>query len=333
MAGFATSSKVYPFQFRWLLSPPTPNNIFLDVHSPQSPDGDARGIGLATVFIHLFINKLWSNKMTEIWRLYISPPANGAWNMAVDESILENSVHGDSLPTLRLYSWDPPCLSLGRSQPYADADINALKINGWDIVRRATGGRAILHTDELTYSIIARQNNRHVNGSVLGSYRYLAKALLTALEGLGAEVEMEKEEKKGGVGFNPVCFETPSAYEITVNGKKLIGSAQARQKGGVLQHGSLPLTGNLARVTEALSFPDSESRQRAADKLLLRASTVESALRREVGWEKVSKSFIHAFESVLGIQLKRGELSQPEMMRVDELIQKKYAHPDWTERI
>ena len=271
--------------------------------------------------------------MTETWRLYTSPAANGAWNMAVDESILENTVRGDSLPTLRLYSWDPPCLSLGRSQPYADANTNTLKTNGWGIVRRATGGRAILHTDELTYSIIAPQNNRHVSGSVLGSYQHLAKALLAALENLGVKVEMKKEEKKGGLSFNPVCFETPSAYEITVNGKKLIGSAQARQKDGVLQHGSLPLTGNLTRVTEVLSFPNSESRQRAAEKLLLRASTVESALGREIDWERASKSFIHAFESALGIQLKRGELSQPEMMRVDELIQKKYAHPDWTERI
>ena len=271
--------------------------------------------------------------MTKTWRLYISPPAAGAWNMAVDEAILENVVRGDSPPTLRLYAWNPPCLSLGRSQPFANANITALKKNGWDILRRATGGRAILHTDELTYSIIAPKDNFHISGSVLESYKYLAKALLTALEDLGAEVEMKKEEKKGGVGFNPVCFETPSAYEITVNGKKLIGSAQARQKGGILQHGSLPLTGDLARVTEALSFPDEESRQIAAKKLLMRASTLESALGRAVDWETASKSFARAFESVLGIRLMPKDLSQAEERRASQLIQKKYAHPDWNERI
>ena len=271
--------------------------------------------------------------MTETWRLYLSPPAIGAWNMAVDESILEHVARGDAPPTLRLYSWKPPCLSLGRSQPFADVDSKALKANGWDLVRRITGGRAILHTDELTYSIIALKDNIHVSGALLESYQHLAQALLAALTLLDLNVEMNEEKADQASRTNPVCFETPSAYEITVDGKKLIGSAQARQKGGVLQHGSLPLTGNLGRVTEALSFPDAESRQIAAEKLLLRASTVESALGRKIAWGAVSKSFIHAFESVLDIQLKRDELSHSEIMRVAELIQKKYAHPDWTERI
>lgn len=271
--------------------------------------------------------------MSETWRLYISPPAIGAWNMAVDEAILEHVIRGDSPPTLRLYSWNPPCLSLGRAQPYAEADMNALKENGWSIVRRITGGRAILHTDELTYSVIAPKDNHHVGGTLLESYQYLAQALLFALKSLGANVEMKKERMDQSAQSNPVCFETPSAYEITVDGKKLIGSAQARQKGGVLQHGSLPLTGDLRRVTEALIFPDAESRQRAAEKLMMRASTVESALAKEIDWGTASKSFIQAFETVLNIQLKKDDLSHYEIIRLAELVQKKYAHPDWTERI
>ncbi len=271
--------------------------------------------------------------MNKSWRLYISPPAIGAWNMAVDEAILESVVRGDVLPTLRLYSWKPPCLSLGRSQPYTDVDINALKANGWNIVRRATGGRAILHTDELTYSIITPKDNPHVSGTLLESYQHLAQALLLALKTLGANVAMNEEKMARETQKKPICFETPSTYEITVDGKKLIGSAQARKKDGVLQHGSLPLTGDLGRVTEALYFPDAESRQIAAEKLLMRASTVESALEQEIAWDAVSKSFIHAFETVLGIRFKRKDLSPSEKNRASELIKKKYAHPDWTERI
>ena len=271
--------------------------------------------------------------MKEAWRLYISPLASGAWNMAVDESILEHVARDDAIPTLRLYSWEPPCLSLGRSQPFSDVNKNALKTNGWDVVRRMTGGRAILHTDELTYSIIAPNDNLHVNGSILDSYRHLAQGLLAALKSLGADVAMNKEKAEQSTRTNPVCFETPSAYEITVNGEKLIGSAQARQKGGVLQHGSLPLTGNLARVTDALSFPDDASRQIATEKLLARASTLESALGREIAWGAASKSFSRAFESVLGIRLMPKDLSESERSRASELIQQKYAHPDWTERI
>ncbi|MBT3321503.1 MAG: lipoate--protein ligase family protein [Anaerolineae bacterium] len=271
--------------------------------------------------------------MKEVWRLYISPPSTGAWNMAVDEAILENIVSGVSHPTLRLYAWNPPCLSLGRSQPYTDIDAASLKKQGWDVVRRPTGGRAILHTDELTYSIIAQNDNQHFQGSILESYQHLAKMLLAALKDLGAAVEMKKEKRKESRNFNPVCFETPSAYEITVNGKKLIGSAQARQKGGILQHGSLPLIGDLTRITEVLAFPDTQERQTAAEKLLKSASTLKSALGYGVDWDRASKSFIRAFESVLGISLIPKDLSEAERSRASDLIQKKYAHPDWTERI
>src|SRR3989337_4154135 len=97
-----------------------------------------------------------------LWRLVITPPARGAWNMALDESILEQIGRGASLPTLRLYAWDPACLSLGHAQPFADVDMTRLKERGWEVVRRATGGRAILHTDELTYSVIAPNDEPRV---------------------------------------------------------------------------------------------------------------------------------------------------------------------------
>ena len=132
---------------------------------------------------------------------------------------------------------------------------------------------------------------------------------------------------------NPVCFEVPSAYEITVHGKKLIGSAQARRKEGVLQHGSLPLTGNLARITEALTFADESARQNAAERLLARATTVESILGREVLWNDAAQAFIWAFEATLNLKLEEQPLSENERGRTDELIREKYNHPDWTKRV
>ena len=271
--------------------------------------------------------------MTEKWRLYLSPPALGRWNMAADEAILEHVISGDVPPTLRLYGWQPPCLSLGRSQPYSDVDVEALKKHGWELVRRKTGGRAILHTDEITYSIIASSDNRHVSGSLLDSYQHLAQGLLAALKKLGANVEINEEKLDADAQKNPVCFESPSAYEITVNGKKLIGSAQARIKDGVLQHGSLPLTGDLARITQALSFPDEISRQTAAEKLLARASTLESAIGRAVSWGEAKQAFLSGFETALDIQFEEANLSVSEIRRIAELVQEKYAHSEWTERI
>ena len=147
--------------------------------------------------------------------------------MALDEFILEHIGRGASLPTLRLYAWDPACLSLGHAQPFADVDTTRLKERGWEVVRRATGGRAILHTDELTYSVIAPNDEPRVAGSVLESYNRLAQALLLAVKNLELPVEMKEGKTNGTATPNPVCFEVPSPYEIIVDGKKLIGSRQA----------------------------------------------------------------------------------------------------------
>ena len=272
------------------------------------------------------------------WRLLYTPPSNGAWNMAVDESILEHIHRGESRPTLRLYAWNPPCLSLGHAQPFADVDVARLKANGWEVVRRVTGGRAILHTDELTYSVAGSAEEPILAGGVLESYNRLAQALLYAVRELGLHVEIKEVVGQNGIlPHNPVCFEVPSTYEITVNGKKLIGSAQARKKEGVLQHGSLPLTGDLTRICQALVFKDEVSRENAAERLLARAATVSTVLHASTtlsaDWETAAQAFVKGFEAQLGIHFQRGELSQSESERAEELVKEKYANPAWTERI
>jgi len=268
------------------------------------------------------------------WRLLITPPASGAWNMALDESILEHISRGESIPTLRLYAWEPACLSLGHAQPFADVDINRLQARGWEVVRRITGGRAILHTDELTYSVIAPNDEPVIAGTVLQAYNRIAQALLLAVKNMELPVEINNGVAQNDIlRNNPICFEVPSTYEITVDGKKLIGSAQARKKEGVLQHGSLPLTGKLARICEALVFESESARVEASKRLLARAATVESALGRAPSWETAAQAFIHAFEAQLGINVKRGELSESESKRTDELVKEKYDHPSWTERV
>src|SRR5512134_3886256 len=118
--------------------------------------------------------------MSNDWRLLITPPSPGAWNMAVDESILEHVGRGEARPTLRLFAWQPACLSLGQAQPHSDVDVTRLRARGWDVVRRPTGGRAILHTDELTYSVIASADEPAMAGTLLESYNRLAQGLLHA---------------------------------------------------------------------------------------------------------------------------------------------------------
>jgi lipoate-protein ligase A len=254
--------------------------------------------------------------------------------MAVDESILEHIYHGKANPTLRLYSWNPPCLSLGHAQSFKDVDMERLKSHGWDVVRRVTGGRAILHTDELTYSVTGSADEPILAGGILESYNRLAKALLYAVQSLSVPVEMkEHEDGHAQQNLNPVCFEVPSTYEITVDGKKLIGSAQARKKEGVLQHGSLPLTGDLTRICDALIFENESARETAKERLLARATTVESVLGVKTDWETAAQAFVRGFEAELGIQFERGEMSPSEIQRAEELVKEKYAHASWTERI
>ncbi len=254
--------------------------------------------------------------------------------MAVDEALLESVCRQTGQPVLRLYAWQPACLSLGYAQPCSEVNLPFLQSKGWHIVRRPTGGRAILHTDELTYAVIAPQSEARVAGSVIESYLRLSQALLRALSLLGIpadlkETDVAPQEKKNP---NPVCFETPSIYEITHQGKKIIGSAQARRGSGVLQHGSFPLFGDITRIIDCLQFPTEEAKTKAREKLLARAVNAESA-QVNITWQNAADSFIQAFHETLNIDFSTSSLSAEEVARAKTLQQEKYLHPSWTERV
>ncbi len=270
--------------------------------------------------------------MNRRWRLLLSPPATGSWNMAVDEALLESVGQGESLPTLRLYAWSPPCLSLGRSQSYAEVDVEALTRLGWEVVRRPTGGRAILHADELTYALALPLTEPLAAGSVLASYQRIARALLRALQLLQAPVEvLQKKETRREAP--PVCFEVPSAYEITVGGRKLLGSAQARRATAILQHGTLPLHGDLTRITRCLRFASESERQRAAERLRQRACTLEQAVGKRIPWEAAAAAWRQAFAETFFLDLQPGSLSVAEKARAQQLMREKYAHPSWLQAV
>jgi lipoate-protein ligase A len=267
------------------------------------------------------------------WRLIENQPGTGAWNMAVDEAILDSVNNFEELPTLRLYAWDPPCLSLGHAQPFSEVDTQTLAREGWDVVRRPTGGRAIRHIDELTYAVIAHESEPRMQGGVLASYLTLSKALLKALVMIGLSPQANEKQVDKTKKQNPVCFEVPSNYEITVNGKKLIGSAQARRKEGILQHGALPLYGDLTRIISALQLNNNGDRENARLRLLEHATTVEIELGSQIPWHEVSKAFQLAFQRTLNLKLIPGTLSSVEINRAKTLVAEKYANNSWTKRI
>ncbi len=269
-----------------------------------------------------------------LWRLVWEPePQPGPWNMAVDEALLVSVVQGASPPILRLYGWAPPCLSLGVAQSYADVDESRLRARQWDVVRRPTGGRAILHTDELTYAVLAPTQEPRVQGDVLTAYRNLAQGLIASLRLLGLSVTIEQHRQAWTENReHPVCFHVPALYEITIHGKKILGSAQSRKIQGVLQHGTLPLYGDITRILDVLTFPNEDQREQARQRLRERATTVSEVLGRQVTWEEAAQAFLQGFQEALNLDFVEEPLTPEERARAQHLVATKYGHPSWTKR-
>jgi lipoyl(octanoyl) transferase len=252
--------------------------------------------------------------------------------MAVDEAMGLAVARGEAPPTLRLYAWEPPCVSLGRNQPLASVDGARCMERGYDIVRRPTGGRAILHTDELTYSVVARQDDPLMAGMVLETYLRLSHGLVAGLRRLGVDAEEAPGTNRAGPDVSAACFEVPSAYEILAGEKKLLGSAQTRSAGFVLQHGSLPLTGDLTRVVDCLTFAHEEEREALRGSLAGHATTVEAVMGRLVSFTEAGDAMVAGFRDTLELDLIPGELTAAEQASAAELVRDRYRHPEWTAR-
>jgi lipoate-protein ligase A len=270
------------------------------------------------------------------WRLVIdAEPRSGAANMALDQAIAEAAAAGDSLPTLRFYRWAPPAVSLGRHQFVSDVDDAALAARGYDLVRRSTGGRAILHTDELTYSVAAPEAEPRVAGGVMDSYLRLSNALVVGLQRAGLDdVEKAGGSVRAGPDVSAACFEVPSAYEIVAQGRKLLGSAQSRRAGYVLQHGSLPLVGDITRLVDVLALETEDAARLHAD-LAQRATTLSAALgvaedAAVLNFDHLAHLFAQAFADELVLELKPAPLSAQELRRTGELIRTQFADDAWT---
>jgi lipoate-protein ligase A len=202
------------------------------------------------------------------------------------------------------------------------------------VVRRPTGGKAILHADELTYSICAPQEDIHVSGNILVSYRLLSKGLLKGLQLAGIAADSRPSEEKNRERLiDPVCFQYPSDYEITFGGKKLIGSAQARLHKGVLQHGAIPLYGDITRIIEVLLYDSEEERKAAINNLRAHATTIAKCIGTLPTWEHMARCMIDGFSQALDLHFEPAQLSAAEKFRASQLWKEKYANDQWTQRI
>ncbi|MBT7859961.1 MAG: lipoate--protein ligase family protein [Gemmatimonadetes bacterium] len=241
-----------------------------------------------------------------------SEPASGAANMAADEALLETVRDGGG-PILRTYTWNPPTLSLGYGQDLADVDTDRCRELGIELVRRPTGGRAVLHWEELTYCYLCLPPDG--DDSIRASYQTVGRCLQRGLQLYGVDVELSRG--RVGSGHRAACFASTSRSEITSRGRKLIGSAQRRIRGALLQHGSLLIGGAHRMLAEVVEGESVES---------IAASAIHlQEIQAEIDPEVLAACLADGFADVLDRPLKAEGLSPGEQIRADELTCEKYG--------
>jgi lipoyl(octanoyl) transferase len=228
---------------------------------------------------------------------------SGDWNMRFDVARAEALQAGAGRPLLRLYRWAPWCISLGRHQDEADLDASAVRAAGHDIVRRPTGGRAILHAEELTYSVVIPSEGR----GVMEVYRHISEALAEGLRMLVPGIEMAKSQPDfqklyREPGSIP-CFSSSARYEIEYEGRKLVGSAQRRFGGAVLQHGSILIGAAHLELSSMLALPD-EQRAMIRQDMERHTVTLNEILGREARAEEVAECLAQGFQTAWGCRLR-----------------------------
>lgn len=271
------------------------------------------------------------------WRLVLSGWSRGSYNMALDEALWQQFATSleageQPAPILRFYGWQPPALSLGYAQR-AEREVNfkACQEMGIEWVRRPTGGRAILHDyAELTYSLVGAVEDPQFSGGVLESYRKISGALVEGLRLLGVEAEMAEKDRRGHAdALTSACFDAPSAYEITWQGRKLIGSAQARQRGALLQQGTILLDVDVEKLFAVLELPARLDRAKTIAQVAGRLTSIEEARGKPVSYAEGEQAFVQGFATHFKIPLAPAELTPDEARLALQLQATKYDNLAW----
>ena len=248
----------------------------------------------------------------EVWWLVEDAENRGGYNMAFDDYFAR---HIGKRPLVRFFRWNPYCLSLGYGQKISVFSNSALRENNIDIVRRPTGGRAVLHADEVTYSFIIPGTHPLFKLTTSALYRSISRALNKGLIYAGVNATVEKSRKnRDSLYSSPICFASTARYELKWNGRKLIGSAQRRYSGSVLQHGSIPLRNGDYDIEDFLDVP---SRERKADVKV--TSSVSDALGRDVTYDEVVRCLRKGFEDTFKISLQRKSVSGKQKEKIRKL--------------
>lgn len=256
------------------------------------------------------------------------PPADGARHMALDHSLLEKAASPRFQPTMRLYRWSPPAISIGRFQPISDIDRRACSGKGIEVVRRPTGGKCILHLDDFTYALILPAGFE-VPDKVVDAYAMLCRGILAGLRGMGLEAAIQSRKGEDYARGGGACFAMSTEADLEYNGRKICGSAQLRRGGALLQHGSILLRDRSDLLFELLDFESEEQMASALRDYRLRCTSLEEA-GCLLGWDEVSGRFLDGFRSAFGVEIQRGELTREEKAACLKL-ERAYRSKEWLE--
>jgi lipoyl(octanoyl) transferase len=269
------------------------------------------------------------------WRLLDSGPADGFTNMAVDEAILESHAAAGGPSTVRFYTWSPPAVSLGYGQSLAsDIDPAMCQVLGIDVVRRPTGGRAVLHDHEITYSIVIRADDPRAASGILAVYLMVSRALIRGLSLLGISAELLPPRR--GVPalsepVNPVCFAVPASYEVAVGGRKIIGSAQRRRHGVVMQHGSIPIAWDIDTMRAVFGVaPRNGPSARGELAYNTSMTSLQEAGGQNYEYAEVVTALTRGIAETWEVELIPGQLTAAERQLSTHLRDTKYRSKAWT---
>lgn len=272
------------------------------------------------------------------WIFINSGEGTPSFNMALDEALLNWHSQGLIPPVIRFYGWQPAALSIGYFQKVEkEIDMEAVERLGLGFVRRPTGGRGVLHEHELTYSIIVSEAYPDMPETVTEAYRVLSEGLLKGFQNLGLEAYFsvpDTENKRADLKKpkSAVCFDAPSWYEMVVEGKKVAGSAQTRQKGVILQHGAILIDLDAEKLLSVFKFQNEEAKERMRIKIPEKAVAINSLRAKPATAEECVVAFKAGFEQALSIELEPYILTEQQLAEVKALEQKKYANSEWNFR-
>jgi lipoate-protein ligase A len=271
------------------------------------------------------------------WRFIYTGKNDAFFNMALDEALLILSEEKNTPPVLRLYQWEPKAVSIGYSQVVERTlDLRKCRKMNVDVVRRITGGRAVLHDDDLTYSICASKDYfTSLGESINETYKRISLAFLKSLSLLKIEGDWEKksqqENRSTPFSFSEPCFSSSSKYEIKVDGKKLIGSAQRRFGNSFVQHGSIGLKDQSLDLVDLLPDMDKEKKEKAKTSSGKYFISIQALLGTNPQVSEIISAIKSGFGSFFSVDLVDGQITACELEMTRRLITK-YESDDWNHR-